>query len=144
MWRQTIHRSASGGQPYAASVLNKTNGHLSCAAQALYEIGVDSIEAYRVVRNHLLMGHNVIEHSFSLSGKRNTPSPLMSCYVAIGCGETIRVPDDTSILNLRAHTHRRARKPGFIPPATVSTLSIQQPQITHFARNIIKADRRCP
>lgn len=52
----------------AVSVLNKMNGHSSCAAQALYEIGVYFIEAYRVVRNHLLMAHNVIEHSFSLAG----------------------------------------------------------------------------
>lgn len=91
----------------AAPVLNKTNGHLSCTAQALYEIGVYFIEAYRVVRNHLLMAHNVIEHSFSLGGKHNMASPLTSCYVVIGCGESIRGADDTSILN--THTHTRAR-----------------------------------
>lgn len=58
------------------SVLNKTNGHLSCAVRALYEIGVYFDEAQWVVRNHLLMAHNVIEHSFWMGGNHNVTQSI--------------------------------------------------------------------
>lgn len=43
---------------------------------------------------------------------------------------------------VRAHTH--THNPVLILLTILSSLLIQQLQITHFAGNIIKADRRCP
>lgn len=128
------------------SVLNETNGHLSCDVRALYEIGVYSSEARRAARNHLLMVHNVIEHSFWMGGNHNVTQsinilllcPRLGSLLWRG-GGLIRVTDEKTASPPPSSSPRRRRRhlPFLRLPSTLQHNSHKLPTLLAILSGLI-------